>query len=148
MLDFVAIAMLGVAIVLTYSIYQIRVKKRPVRHRNLQVATAIVLLLALIAFEVDVRFITKWRLLAESSPFYEPGTVSLWLTIHLLFAIPTPFIWGVVIFMGLKHFKSGFNQGKYNRTHRISGRIAAAFMFLTAITGWIFYYLAFVAVTN
>jgi uncharacterized membrane protein YozB (DUF420 family) len=145
MLDFVALAMVGVVVALSYSIYQIRIKKRPVLHRNLQIATAIILTLALIAFEVDVRFITKWRQLAEVSPFYDSGIVSLWLNIHLLFAIPTPFVWGFVIVMGLRRFKTGFSQGAYNRTHRITGRIAAAFMFLTAITGWIFYYLAFMA---
>ncbi len=145
MLDFVALAMLGVVFILSFSIYQIRVKKRPMLHRNLQIATAIILTLALIAFEVDVRFFTKWRELADSSPFYASGTVGWWLNIHLIFAIPTPFVWGFVIVTGIKRFKTGFNQGDYNRKHRILGRIAAALMFLTAITGWIFYYLAFVA---
>jgi putative membrane protein len=145
MLDFVALAMLGVTLVLAYSIYQIRVKKRPHRHRNIQIGTAIVLTLALIGFEVDVRFISPWRELAELSPYYASGQVDRWLMIHLVFAIPSPFVWGYVIVMGLRRFKTGFNQGTYNRTHRILGRIAAAFMFLTAITGWIFYYLAFVA---
>lgn len=145
MLDLVALAMLGVTLVLAYSIYQVRVRKRPRLHRNIQIGTAIVLTLALIAFEVDVRFISTWRELAESSPYYTSGQVDRWLMIHLVFAIPTPFAWGYVIVMGLRKFKTGFNQGTYNRTHRILGRIAAAFMFLTAITGWIFYYLAFVA---
>ena len=145
MLDFVVLAMLGVSAVLAYSIYLIRFKKNPRLHRNVQIVTAIVLTVALIAFEVDVRFITAWRELAEPSPYYASGLVDRWLLIHLLFAIPTPFIWATVIFIGLRKFKSGFQQGKFNRIHRISGRIAAAFMFLTAITGWIFYYVAFVA---
>ena len=137
--------MLGVSLILIYSIYQIRVKKRPELHRNIQIITAIVLTVALIAFEVDVRFITNWRSLAEPSPYYATGLVDFWLTVHLIFAIPTPLVWGFVIGMALKHFKTGFQQGAYNRRHRISGRIAAALMFLTAITGWIFYYVAFVA---
>ena len=148
MLDFVALAMLGVSLVLAYSIFQIRFRKRSRLHRNLQVGTAIVLTVALVAFEIDVRFITKWRELAEVSPFFASGMVERSLMLHLLFAIPTPFVWGYVIVMGLRKFKTGFQQGSYNRTHRILGRIAAAFMFLTAITGWIFYYLAFVAKRN
>lgn len=145
MLDFVGLAMLGVTLVLAFSVYQIRVKKRPRLHRNMQIGTAIVLTLALIGFEVDVRFFSHWRELAAASPYYASGLVDRWLIIHLVFAIPTPFVWGYVIIMGLRKFKTGFNQGTYNRTHRILGRIAAGFMFMTAITGWIFYYIAFVA---
>ena len=145
MLDFVAMAMLGVVVVLTISIFQIRVKKRAVLHRNIQITTAIVLTIALVAFEVDVRFITAWRELAEVSPYFASGVVDRWLKIHLAFAIPTPLVWCYVIVMGLRKFKTGFHQGKYNRTHRILGRVAAGFMFMTAITGWIFYYVAFVA---
>ena len=145
MLDFVVVAMLGVTVVLAYSIYLIRVKKKPRLHRNIQIATAIVLTVALVAFEIDVRFFTDWRELASSSPYYEAGIADWCLLVHLLFAIPTPVVWGIVIFMGLRRFKTGFVQGDFNRFHRISGRVAAGFMVLTAITGWIFYYVAFVA---
>ena len=149
MLDFVAIAMLAVVVVLAMSIYLVRVKKNKRLHRTIQIATAATLTLALIAFEIDVRFITKWRELAQASPFYQSGWVDRCLAIHLVFAIPTPIVWGVVIFMALRRFKSNFSSKmevtSFNRFHRISGRIAAALMFLTAITGWIFYYVAFVA---
>lgn len=145
MLDFVVVAMLGVLFVLAYSIYQIRINKKPSLHRNIQIMTAILLTATLVAFEIDVRFLTAWRELAEVSPFYDSGVVDCCLLVHLLFAIPTPIIWVIVIAMSLRRFRSGFSQGDFNRFHRISGRIAAAFMFLTAVTGWIFYYVAFVA---
>ena len=155
MLDFVTLAMLVVLIVLALSIYVVRFKNNPVLHRNIQIATSIILTLALIGFEIDVRFITKWRELAEPSPFYESGVVDWCLAVHLLFAIPTPIVWAVVIFMALRRFKSGRFQipatqneksnKDFNRFHRTSGRIAAIFMLLTAVTGWIFYYVAFVA---
>ena len=145
MLDFVTLAMLAVVVVLTFSIYIVRAKKNFCLHRNIQIGTAVVLVLALVAFEVDVRFVTKWRQLAEVSPFYDSGIVDWCLNIHLCFAIPTPIIWAAVIVMALRRFKTGFSQGAFNRFHRITGRVAAAFMYLTAITGWIFYYVAFVA---
>ena len=148
MLDFVTLAMLLVLVVLTLSIYVVRFKRNWRLHRNIQLATAIILTLTLIAFEIDVRFITQWRDLAQASPFYESGWVDRCLAIHLLFAIPTPVVWGVVIFMALRRIKPDAKQTDttdFRRFHRISGRIAAAFMFLTAITGWVFYYVAFVA---
>ena len=145
MLDFVSIVMLAEAVVLCFSIYQVRFLKNYNLHRAIQVTTALVLVLALIAFEIDVRFFTDWRKLAMPSPYFESGTVHLWLWIHLAFAIPTPFIWGLVIWLALSRFKESFSADDFNRFHRISGRIAAAFMLATAITGWIFYWLAFVA---
>lgn len=145
MLDFVAVAMLLVCVVLVFSIYQVRNKKNPRLHRLIQIVTAIVLTGAVIAFEVDVRFFTDWRTLAEPSPYYESGLVSWMLVIHLLFAVPTPIVWVVVIFMALKRFRESFSQETFNRIHRISGWVAATFMLMTAVTGWVFYYLAFVA---
>ena len=67
MLDFIALAMLAVVFVLGLSIYLVRAKKNKRLHRTIQIATAVTLTIALIAFEIDVRFITKWRELAELS---------------------------------------------------------------------------------
>jgi uncharacterized membrane protein YozB (DUF420 family) len=145
MLDFVAVVMLAVTAVLAFSIYQVRYRRNFRLHRNLQLTTAVLLGLSLIAFEVDVRLFTDWRELAKPSPYYESGIVHWSLAIHLCLAIPTPIVWVVVITMALRRFRHGFEQGSFNRFHRISGRIAAAMMFATALTGWTFYYLAFMA---
>lgn len=145
MLDFVALAMVAVVIALTYSIYQVRARRNFRLHRAIQIATAVVLTVVVVAFEIDVRFFTDWRELARPSPFYESGAVYWLLFVHLCFAIPTPFVWGVTIWMALRRFKTGFEQGDFNRFHRTCGWIAAGMMFATAITGWIFYYVAFVA---
>lgn len=158
MLDFVTLAMAVVLVILAFSIYVVRFKKRPTLHRNIQVATSVILTLALIAFEIDVRFITNWRELAQASPYYASGIVDWCLTIHLIFAIPTPIVWAVVIFMAIRRYDSGSFKREslpddshpksskgFSHFHRLSGRIAAGFMVLTALTGWVFYYVAFVA---
>ena len=144
MLDFVAVAMLAVSFLLVLSIYLVKYKRMPAWHRTIQITTAIVLMVALVAFEIDVRFFSNWRDLAADSPFYESGTVGWALMVHLIFAVPTPFVWAFVIFTALKKFKSGFQHEMYNRLHRITGWLAAIMMFMTSVTGWIFYYLAFV----
>lgn len=145
MLDLVAVAMVIISIVMIFSIYQVRVRKNHALHRAIQLTTAIVLAVVLVFFEIDVRFFTDWKELARPSPFYESGTVHWCLGIHLFFAIPTPVIWGILLWVSLRKFKNGFEQGSFNRIHRIGGRIAAAYMLATAITGWMFYYAAFVA---
>ena len=145
MLDLVSVAMLLVTIAMAFSFYQVRYLNNRRMHRRIQLSTVVVLAITLVAFEIDVRRFTDWKELAKPSPYYESGLVHWSLWIHLAFAIPTPLIWGVVIWMAFRRFKDDFDQGQFNKFHRISGRIAAAMMMATAITGWIFYYLAFVA---
>ena len=145
MLDFVSVVMLLVVAAMGYSIYLVRFEKNKRLHRMIQVVTAFALTVALVLFEVDMRLFTDWRESARLSPHYESGLVDWSLVIHLVFASPTPIVWGVVIVLAVKRFRTSFDQGQFNRIHRISGRIAAAMMLATAVTGWVFYYLAFVA---
>lgn len=145
MLDFVVVAMLLVLAIMSFSIGLARFKQQYRLHKQIQILLAVVLLVTIVAFEVDLRLITKnWRELAEPSPYFPVGVdVSLW--IHLAFAIPTPFVWGWVIVQALRRFERDPKPNDYSSRHRLLGRIAAILMAGTAITGWIFYWLAFVA---
>ena len=144
-LDLLFIALFAILLVLAFSIYLVRVKKNYVTHKWIQIGLAIVLVVALVAFEFDLRFVTDWRELAEPSPYFESGLVFKMLALHLMFAIPTPFLWGWVIWRALKRFPAEPKPGQHSREHRFWGRIAAAFMLMTTITGWVFYWIAFVA---
>ena len=144
-LDFVALAMAGVLLTLAFSIFQVRRRKQPQTHKALQLGTAAVLLVTLLVFEIDMQYVTDWRALAQPSPYFDSGVVTAVLWIHLLFAIPTPFVWGGVIWFALVRFRNGYQAGAFNKTHRTWGWIAAILMSLTSLTGWVFYYLAFVA---
>ncbi len=144
MLDFVVVAMAIVLVVLAISVFQARAGRRRL-HKIIQIVTATILVSTLVAFEIDMQLITDWRELAKPSPLYESGIVNMCLYIHLLFAIPTPFVWAGIIWFALSRFKRSFSADKFNRTHRIWGWIGTVLMFMTAITGWIFYYTAFVA---
>lgn len=146
MLDFVALAMIAVTIVMLCSLYLVRYKRWIKAHRWIQVITAAVLLLAVLAFEIDVRFFTKWRELAQPSPYYASGIVDGSLWIHLAFALPTPFLWGGIIYQAHKNYQRAEVADKqFWQRHRWHGRIGTAMMLMTAITGWAFYWLAFVA---
>ena len=144
MLDVVVCAMVAVAAVLAYSVYLVRYRRDFVLHRKIQIALAVILGIAVFAFEIDIRFFTDWRANAEPSPYFANGAVYLALWVHLSFAIPTPFIWGVVIAAAIRYFKP-LEPGEHSGFHRFWGRVAVVWMLLTAITGWIFYWLAFVA---
>lgn len=140
MLDFVFIAMFLILPVMIFSIQMVKAKRYRL-HRNLQLGSAIVLLFAVLLFEIDVRLYTDWRKLAEPSPLY-PWCSAL-LYFHLLFALPTPFVWAWVIYGAMRNFPPDFDGQTYRMQHRLAGKIAAALMFATAVTGIVFYIVAF-----
>ncbi|HTN74566.1 MAG TPA: hypothetical protein VL096_04940, partial [Pirellulaceae bacterium] len=108
MLDFVFLAMFGIIVVMAYSIYLVKYRQQYERHKWIQVTLGVVLLVAVGAFEVDMRFFTDWRELAKPSRFYieeqQWDIVRSSLLVHLIFAIPTTVLWIYVIVSGLRNF--------------------------------------------
>jgi len=148
MLDVVFVAMFAIVPVLLFSIYLVKYRGNFALHKTIQIASAVVLLVAVVAFEVDVRLFTDWELLAAPSPYYQADTwcpVWISLVIHLCVAIPTPLLWIVVIVQALRRFPSPPTPGAHSGAHKTLGWIAAIGMVLTAVTGWVFYWMAFVA---
>ena len=148
MLDVVFVAMFAVVPVLLWSWYLVRVRRNYSLHKRIQLTLAGILLVAVTAFEVEIR-INGWRHLAEASPYYgdanSPGWVLRWLWIHLCFAVSTFVLWLVVVIRALRNFSSPPTPRPHSVSHRFWGRLAAIDMCCTAVTGWVFYYLAFIA---
>jgi len=63
----------------------------------------------------------------------------------LSFAVPTLVLWIVVVVAALRKFSRPPAPGPHSRWHARWGMIAAVEMLMTAVTGWVFYWLAFVA---
>lgn len=149
MLDVVVLAMLLVLPLLAVSIFL--VKRRQYRlHKWLQLGLASVLLVTVLAFEVDMQWLTKWELRAVESPYFElerkwTSTVGISLLVHLMFAVPTLVLWIYVVVQALRKFDWEPRPGPHSHSHSKWGWLAAVGMLMTAVTGWIFYALAFVA---
>jgi putative membrane protein len=142
MLDVVFVAMFAIIPVLLLSVALVK-RGRFQAHRNLQLTTAVVLLLAVIAFEVDMRFVTDWDALAKDSSLYTVCYPLLYL--HLMFAIPTPILWTVVIIGAMRNFDRDFQAPGYRERHRWLGWMGMGLMLGTAGTGIVFYFAAFIA---
>ncbi len=148
MLDFLCVALVAVLPCLAVSIYSVRFWKKYQWHKRAQIALGVVLLVVVVAFEVDIRFLTDWRQLAAPSPYFEPDTWNpVWysLIIHLLFAVPTLFLWGYVLVQAIRKFPNPAAPSSHSRQHILWARLAAAGMAMTSVTGWVFYWMAFVA---
>ncbi len=64
---------------------------------------------------------------------------------HLSFAVPTLLLWIVVVVAAWRRFPNPPQPGSHSRWHARMGWLAVIGMTLTAVTGWVFYGLAFVA---
>jgi uncharacterized membrane protein YozB (DUF420 family) len=148
MLDLVFVAMFLAVPVMLWSIAQVRYARRYVLHARVQTGLGILLALAVVVFELDVR-LHGWRHRATSSRYWQDGrwndAIDWSLAIHLLFAIPTPVIWTLVIVQAWRRFPRPVCPSSFSRRHRWWGRLAAVALFMTAATGCIFYVLAFAA---
>ncbi len=165
MLDVVFLAMFAVLVVLAASIYLVRNRQRYSLHKRLQVTLGLVLLVTVALFEADMR-INGWMDRAAASQYYSPmakpgpllstlylkvlhraevpGLVFTSLAVHLFFAVTTTLLWIWVIARALRRFPDPAAPSEHSASHKFWGWVAAIDMGLTALTGWIFYILAFV----
>jgi hypothetical protein len=148
MLDVVFLAMFAVLPLLAISIYLVK-RRRFDLHKKLQLALGIVLLIAIVAFEIDIR-LNDWTQRAIPSPYFSADakwscSVGVAPIIHLLFAVPTTLLWIVVTVRALRNFPRPPQPGTHSAAHKFWGWLAVIEMCGTALTGWIFYYLAFIA---
>jgi putative membrane protein len=143
MLDVLVLAMGLVVVVLAWSIYQVKYRRRYELHKWVQVTLGVVLLIAVIVFEVDVR-IYGWEDRAAGEIGGKASSL-VWtaLGIHLIFAISSTILWPLVIIRALLNFSNPPLPGPHSAFHVRWARLAAIAMFVTAFTGWTFYYVAF-----
>jgi putative membrane protein len=149
MLDVVVVAMFFVLLALAWSVYAVKVRKMYRGHKVMQITLSSSLLIVLVLFETDVHYLSNWMERADASPYFDAltrsGLVVYALWIHLFFAITTFILWFLTIVRAFRRFPSPPRPNQHSREHARWGKIAAIDMILTTVTGWIFYWLAFVA---
>jgi putative membrane protein len=166
-LDLVFTAMFAVVPAMAWSIWLVKRRRRWELHKRIQLGLLAALGVAIVLFEIDMRFVSGWRERAMPSPYYEsvesagpvwswlcltlcgmervPGWVYRGLVIHLVFAVSTTVLWVWTAWGALRHLPKPPAPNEYSASHRFWGWLAAADMVTTALTGWTFYWLAFVA---
>jgi hypothetical protein len=144
-LDLLFLAMFGVVVVLAWSIYQVKYRRRYVLHKWVQIVLGVILFVAVVVFEVDIQ-LHGWE---DRAAGRVGGAVSpvVWtaLYVHLTFAVSAVVLWPVVIARAVRNYPNPPAPSAHSMWHIRWGWIAAIDMLLTAVTGWVFYWLAFVA---
>ena len=153
MLDVVVCALVLVVPTLAYSISIVKIRHNYVRHRNIQVALGAVLLVTVVAFEVDLQLVHGgWENVVNKPDADQPrlsadrlAFVRQVLRVHLVFAISTPVLWATTLLLAWRRFPRPPAPSAHSRLHRRLGWLSTADIALTSVTGLAFYYLAFMA---
>ena len=151
MLDFVVCALVVIVPVLITSIAMVRFGRRYQQHRFLQTLLCAVLFVAVGAFEVDLQIVHGgWENVVAKSQIDEAAIaakiteVRPWLWLHLVFAVTTPIVWLITIVLAWRRFPSPPQPAPHSRVHVRLGWLSTLDVTLTAVTGLIFYYFAFI----
>ena len=144
MLDAVCLGMVLVLVILGWSIRLVRQHGRYELHKRIQLTLAIVLLIVLSAFEIDVRMHGWQGRAAGEIGGRASAAVITALSIHLFFAVTTVVLWVVVLVRAWRRFPNPAEPNEHSPFHRRWARLAAWDMVLTTVTGWVFYFMAFV----
>jgi uncharacterized membrane protein YozB (DUF420 family) len=150
-MDVVLVGLLVLLPVLAWSVALVR-RGRYLAHKRLQLFIVAALFAAIVVFEIDVRLLSDWKARAAGGPpwgtesnAWWPAGVLVALGIHLVFAVTTFVLLAWVVWEAIVRFPSPPTPGTHGPRHRVMARLAAADLVLTAVTGVIFYWLAFVA---
>ena len=141
-MDVVVVGLFALLPVLAVSIALVR-QGRYRLHKALQIFIMTALLAAIVVFEVDIRLISDWRVRAAASPFWPVG-VGVSLGVHLIFAVSSLALLLWVFIEALLRFPRPPVPDSHSPRHRGLARWAAADLVATALTGGVFYWLAFV----
>lgn len=143
-MDFIAFVMIFIIPALAYSINLVRRRKAYARHKNFQISLGAVLLLVIIVFEVYIRLF-GWRQYAAVSPYFDT-ILFPFLAVHIVLATATVVLWTWLIVTALKNFPHPPVPNHFSARHRKVAWLGSLLMMGTAVTGWLFYYMAFIAV--
>ncbi len=145
MLDLLFLAQFVIVPTMIYGISRAK-KQSYADHKKIMLILVAALLVVVTCFEVHIQ-VYGWKQHAEASPFFsEPvyqSGVGITLLVHLAFAVSTAFLWIAVVIAALRKFSKPPFPGAHSKWHRRWAKIAAVDMLATAITGCLFYYVAF-----
>jgi putative membrane protein len=143
-MDVVLVGLLAVLPLLAWSVHLVRNRRNFAAHKRLQWIVAGALLAAIVVFEIDVRLVSDWKVRAAASPWWPAGVLTA-LGIHLIFAISTLVLLVWVLWEATVRFPTPPAPCAHSRRHVAMARLAGIDLVLTAITGSVFYWLAFVS---
>lgn len=143
LMDFVVLSMVIILPALFISIHRLRKYKNYKKHRNIQVGLYLTLLIAIIAFEYDLKMQGGIWEMTKYSPYAGTDYLKYTVYIHLFFSFSTAFLWTLTIPASFYIYRHRLGPNRYSKIHKTIGWIGLIFMLGTGLTGSWLYYIGF-----
>jgi uncharacterized membrane protein YozB (DUF420 family) len=141
-MDLIVFVTIGVLPFLTWSLMLVR-QRQYAAHKRLQLSIGSTLVLAVLLFEIDIR-LHDWRQDALASPYYDTWLFPF-LAFHVVIAATTFILWVTTLYFVWRRMPSPPGPSPHSALHRRLGKLTALGTYCSAVTGWTFYWLAFLA---
>jgi uncharacterized membrane protein YozB (DUF420 family) len=140
------LVMLALIIILPVMFYSYRRARSGIyaQHRSWQLRLGVVLGITVVLFEIDMQMAGGIYEMAKGGRYYGTRMLDTIIYIHLFFSVTTTLIWLLLLIFSLKRFDNPPQPNRFSQTHRLWGRLGMLDMLMTAITGYILYWYAFV----
>jgi uncharacterized membrane protein YozB (DUF420 family) len=140
MMDLVVVSLVAVVPLLVYSITMAK-KGQIELHRKIQISLAIVLGIAVLLFELEMRLAGGIVNLIEPQRYTFLFRAYLWF--HIAIAISTLVLWTLTIIKAQKNFIDGTMLTSYRPIHKKLGMYSTLSLLATSVTGLGVYYWSF-----
>lgn len=141
-LTILALALFFVVPTLLWSLRQARLGKYQV-HKRTQIGTSTAIFILLIFFEMQIPGSDWIKQTAQSS--FPEATIRSYLSVHKSIAISTTLLWTMTFLLAFWRTPNPPRPSTHSKVHKIMGTSSAVMLIITAISGWIFYWMAFIA---
>ncbi len=118
--------------------------KNYVHHRRLQIGLAILLVVAVGLFEIDLSLSGGVFELTRESAYSGTGLLNSIIYGHTLVAMASVLVWTPLIYLSLKRFGNPPVSGAFGHRHRFWGRTGMVLMMASGFSALPLYYLGFV----
>lgn len=143
MLDLVAVAMFAILPAVAIGVNLVKNRRIFESHKKMMLGISMILGVSVILFELEMRMI-GWQQLAASSPYFNTILFTV-LGVHLACSISTTLLLIATVWFALRKFPSPPRPNGHSSLHKKLGGLSATGLVLTSVTGWTFYYMAFIA---
>jgi putative membrane protein len=142
LIDVVILSFVIILPILIWSWSQVR-QRHYQHHRNTQLSLGIVLAIAVVLFEIDLRLSGGIFELTKDSVAAGTFLLNFWIWSHMAVSILTSLIWIVLIPLSLSRFGNPAKPNAFSRTHKLWGRTGMITMMLTGLSAIPLYYYGF-----
>ena len=143
MMDFIVVALI-VIVPLMILAWRWARQKRFKAHRNLMVVLTVVLTVAVSLFEMDMKEMGGFFVMAEESSFHGSAALDVSFWVHMALVSITSTVWLLLVPVSVWKFGNPPRPGGFSKFHRPLGVIGFVGMLLSAATSVEMYVLAFV----